>query len=322
MNWLKDKIKQAKRAVKRKASDTVNKNLDKRYCIKPRAIKLTSEQRDKLEKKRALYLRRGAIMQSRYGSHESTFHCDSLLFDALGKIGGQSVSLYKFRSGKKWFRTQSHDCFKDGRSKSTVSRDMLKGVILAAYWYKEKKLLQDTVDHLRSADWMAGDAVDKATKMGRCFVTPSLRADMCEALYRLGGSDLPLIRSTPVCVSKNQTNYKQHLEALTILTSDIVRGGITEQMRDAIEHYDTEYSLNALWNYLYERYIFGGGNETYDLLMNEAFWPNDKLPTSHDRKAKWLFERDYNEYKGDTLAPKQVYPGTDFCFVASLLLRQ
>lgn len=322
MSWLKKQFNNAKKAVKRKASDTVNNKLKKRYNIKPRRIHLNSEQKRKLEQKRALYLKLGTDLQSRHGSHEITYHCDSLLFDALGRIGGQDVNLHKFRSGKKWYRTQTHDCFKDGRSKSTISRDMLKGVILAAYWHKDKQLLQDTVDHLRSANWMAGDAINEKEKLGKCFVTPSLRADMCEALYRLGGSDLPLIRLTPVCVNKNQTNFRQHLEALTILTSDIVRGGITEQMRDAIEHYFERYRFNALWTYLYERYVRDDASRPYRLLMTENLWPNDRLPTNHDRKAKWLFERDEDEYIGDTSAPKQVYPGTDFCFVASLLLRQ
>lgn len=314
MNWLKDKFKKAKRAVENAVTKVVNP-----YNVKPKQASINRTLFKEVTKKRDHYLILSEKLMDKYGSNESTFKCDTLLFDALGVIGGQRVNLGFFFDGKRWFRTIGRDCMETGNSKSDISKDMLKGVTLAILNANDRNFMQKTVDYLRSSDWFAGDAINHKVRVSRCFISPPQRAEMCEVLAKLGGSDLKHLRAIPVCVSKNQTNFRQHLEALTILICHFTRGKISRSMLSAIKHYIERYPDNAVWAFLHDIYVSGNLKHTMKILKDERYFPRNRLPTSDDRKAKYLWERDLNEYQPDDSAVKKVYPGTDLIFVVGLI---
>jgi hypothetical protein len=80
---------------------------------------------------------------------------------------------------------------------------------------------------------------------------------------------------------------------------------------------------NALFSYAYHKFTDGDQRDTMELLLNEAWWPSDRLPTTKDRRDMWLFQRDYGkDWEPDAKEedPSITLSGGDFLFVMKLLL--
>jgi hypothetical protein len=282
---------------------------------KPESTTHSVELREAVIEKTKLYLSLGKTVQDEAGfvMYEA---CDSLLFSGLYGAGGGVVDLRAARdeSGMWHRRPLAYpECYGES-SKSTISRDMMLGVLWYIWETQDLELAEELFAYGKTHEWIMGDG-----NLWRIYFTPGLQATLAELIYRLGGPDYYAYRAIPQSYSRN-VDYAAHLDVLHILLRGELTGKLEKSAKDVLEYNFKRESKNALFSYAWHRYSDGNQDDTYALLLNEAWWPSDRLPTSADRCEGWLLQRD----EGEDWAPcddDKTHSGGDFLFVAKLLLR-
>lgn len=250
-----------------------------------------------------------------------TDHCDSLLFSGLlGSASNVFVNIkaaFDSKTGM-WFRRPLSypECFDCGGSASTISRDMLLG--LAWFTWRNNRLdIAEQVVRYALSHWLImGKAASLKDKIGRCFMVPGMLSTWAEISYRLGGPNRWWLRWVPQVESKSVTGFQAHLCVLHILLRKEVTGHLSRRMERVLESHAQRQPNNPLF-----QYAVGNYDDAETLLLNEKWWPSDRLPTRGDRKESWLVQRDYGTDWAPAEDRKEVeHHGADFLFVSSLVL--
>jgi hypothetical protein len=274
------------------------------------ADSLPISQRDKLEEKYKSYLELTKEVRDEHGFIDN---CDSLLFTSLSNIGGFRVDLDPAQDDERpgvWYRTPSHDCY-PRRSGSTISKDMLLGLIWESIYYGGLGRLGDLYDYGSQNSWIMGEGA-----AGRVVLSPSLVRLLTRAIHHLDGPEYKEEMSYPI-VYPDLRGYEAHLQTIYILATNDVDGEIDEQAANRIHGNYARSSRNALFAYAYHLFTDGDQSETIDILLE---FP-DRLPTSGDWCEHYLWEREPEKWKPcPEDRKKEVYPGVDFILVAGLVL--
>lgn len=234
--------------------------------------------------------------------------CDSLLFTSLLEASRDSdFDITQFRDAAgRWHRCPAKDCYPK-KSKSTISRDMILGLM----WYAHIKQRQDIVDGL----W---DYAHKhLLKMGdgaasRIFMTPGLMSTLAELRFKLSGKS-SLWRKVPAKIRSDLSGFEAHLAVLHLLLRKQLGCKVDKKVFQA---YAKRQTQNALF-----QYAAGHFAQAAALLLSKRLFPHGRLPQSSDRHEGWLWQRDH----GNDWQPShghQTHTGGDFLFVAFLLLRE
>jgi hypothetical protein len=270
---------------------------------------------EKLKEKHSKYLKLFKSEQKEAG-FIYTDKCDSLLFSSLlSAVGvpGIDVVAAEAAPGRWWRRPASlPECYSVGESRSTISRDMLLGVL---WWAWEKKRL-DVLDRLfqfgESRDWVMGD---DSIQGGHTVFTPLLPL-LARMRHRLGGHEHPA-RHFPLAseFDLNKDGFEAHLQVLQIILDAKVKGSYSQQGWNRLEEQARRQPNNPLF-----QFAIGKHKKTVELLLNNKWWPEDRLPTTGDRKEPWLLERDFGPDWQPSNLPTKQHSGGDFLFVVSLLM--
>lgn len=282
----------------------------------PQSSAHAADQRTPIIEKMKAYLALGSSVQDADGFIDFA-HCDSLLFSGLYGVGGGAVRLEAARDSEgRWFRRSMNQpaCY-PAHSASTISRDMLLGALWWMWEYRRLDLAEDLFAYGESHDWIMGEG-----DISRIYFTPGLQATLAEMIYRMGGKDRPAYRAIPQSYAKN-TGFAAHLDALHILLRGELVGSIDAKALEVLKYNYDRASQNALLSYAWHRYSDGDQSETYSALLNEAWWPSDRLPTSADRCEGWITQRDPGADWQPCDSEAKTHSGGDFLFVAKLLLR-
>lgn len=283
--------------------------------IRPKMAYLRPELKEALQKKAALYLQETKKYEDSEGFILSK-HCDSTLVSGLYAASGGEANLEAARDGFWYRRPIERPCFPD-YSASTISRDMMLGI----YWYcweKEKlELAEATYEHAKAHSFVMGKGDPT-----RLIMNPGGEATLAEICYRLGGKNRWLARHQIQTWPTSLTGYRVHLLMLHSLLRCKLLGYSDLKMYKAFKHYAENNPLNPLHQFAYRLFTDGDMNTVVELLMDERFWPNDRLPKRKDRVNDWITAREYDENwqpatEGDL---EQEHPGGDFLFVAQLVL--
>lgn len=263
-----------------------------------------------LDKKTSTYLSLIKGHQDSDGFIESD-ECDSLLFSGLaGCVPGVSVNLeaaYDRASGQWHRRPCSRPCFPE-HSKSTISRDMLLGVLWYAYHNKRLDISEKIIQHAIGSFGIMGQAVDLKTLLGRCLITPGLLSTAAWVSYRLGGPKRTWLRMIPQAETKNLGGFQAHLSVLHIMLRNELTG--KDKYTDILDHHYQRNPFNPLFCL-----AAGRLKEAETALMNPVFWPTNTLPTSLDRREPWLLQRDYDKSWTPDYSPgMKTHSGGDFLF--------
>lgn len=194
---------------------------------------------------------------------------------------------------------------------STISRDMLVGLAWYALFHERLDISEGVIKYALKNKLIMGKGTPSRT-----FMTPGLLSTFAWISYRLGGPSRPWLRLIPQHEDKNVTGFQAHLSVLHI----ILRNWLTEKYKnlDILAHHANRQPNNPL-------FLWAAGDSigAENLLMNEKWWPNDRLPDQADVASDWLLQRDY----GPDWAPENVDPrdakehcGGDFLFAANLVL--
>lgn len=234
-----------------------------------------------------------------------TAHCDALLFSGLAGCHPDvnvDITAARDESGR-WHRRPNKDCFPNG-SKSTISRDMLLGVIYFAYYNNKPELLQELIEYSFKNFFIMGEAESLKHKLGRCLMTPNILSLAALALKALGGKNYWYLTWIPFTASDKVHGYQAHLAAL----GAILRQEITGKKYKILQTFAERQPKNPLFQY-------GAGNieEAKLLLSNDKFWPN-REPTSNDRSESWLPQRDFGtDWLSD--GKNKAHHGGDYIFL-------
>lgn len=236
--------------------------------------------------------------------------CDALLFTSLSSFH-KAINIwaaYDAASGQ-WHRTPKHDCYPD-RSKSTISRDMLLGVLWYAYIHDDLKLAESIWDYGSSHEWVMGQGPESRTKFN-----PAIKATLAQLIYKLGGADHYWERTYPLDLAwlPGSTDFEAHVQVWHILLRLRVYDKIESSAFARLKEQANREPENALF-----QYANGDVERAIELLKNPAYFPVEHLPTSADRCGHWLFERD----KGDDWLPcdeGKTHTGGDFTSLAFLI---
>ncbi|MEM4379355.1 MAG: hypothetical protein QXL01_01530 [Thermoplasmatales archaeon] len=254
-----------------------------------------------------------------------TDECDSVLFSGLISIADLKINLKAARDEDgMWHRRPLiyPECWRPESNKgSTISRDMLLGVLWHIWVTQNLKMAEELWDYGIKNSWIMGYG-----DISRIYLTPGLQATLADIIYKLGGKNHRLTRAIPQMWSKENRGYAFHLDLLHIELRAQVMGGMTDDMLLILNNYYSREPMNPLVQVLYAKYISGNGAKASELLMREDWFPSDRLPTEKDRYARWLPERSYYQEDG-SISPdylpgsgEKSHSGGDLIFCAQLLL--
>ena len=209
--------------------------------------------------------------------------------------------------------TNYPECCPNG-SASTISKDMLLGLAIFAYFNKRLDITEQVIKHALSHWLIMGEAVSLKDKLGRCLMTPGLLATYAEISYRLGGPNRWWLRYLPQWESAGVTDYQAHLSTLHILLRKKLTGKVRKSNQQILLNRATSQPNNPLF-----QIAVGNVNRAETLLANETWWPADRLPTTADRHEPWLIQRDYGPDWLPAPGEAKTHSGGDFLFCYALL---
>lgn len=255
----------------------------------------------------------------KYGFIESE-HCDALLFTGLiGAIGRRVMILAARDNTGAWHRRSTDRLCYPAHSKSSISRDMLLGLIWYIWRNKNLELANDLWDYGIKNSWIMGEGLPS-----RIYFTPGLQATLAEIIFKLGGKNHLLARSLPQTWTGSNTGYQAHLEILHIMLRGELYGYITSPMLKSLK--DMGVSLkgkNTLNTIALSRYTKRDLTPYHKTALNdvlsEQYWPNDRLPTESDRKTRWIPEMEIDGNLPGKDSAKE-FSGGDLLFCANILL--
>jgi hypothetical protein len=264
-----------------------------------------------LQDKAGLYLKLVRELQGPAGfiSHES---CDSLLFTSLAVCGGLKADLWAAHGPKGWHRRPLSlpECCPDN-SKSSISRDMLLGVLLAAYATGNPEMARSVVRQMQRG--IMGDYVGM-DGFSRVLPAPGLYATARLLVDKLEGRKLSLWRLVPPVDGGVRGGFLDHLSGLHLALRCLIKGSTSRRDREILENLLASNPFNPLFVALNKP-----ASLALDYLALPMLWPADRLPSGRDRKAPWLPERDVRDYAPDPDSD-EIHSGMDFNFLLWLVL--
>ena len=209
--------------------------------------------------------------------------CDGLLFASLASYSGATVdlTLAEYAPGE-WHRRPAPSCWTeelgDQGSKSTISNDMLLGLMLGIWAEKDVKAAQRLAVFGEFNTWVMGYPFPEMAS--RVLLKPHQVGLLGKAIEKLtNGQDLRSYRKLPTLYTPVLEDYEVHLQTIGILfhgeLDDAVfaldvSNGMFERLTENTNKNPGDGFLAAVWG-LYS----GDSNPAFELLLD----PNYKCPS-------------------------------------------
>lgn len=266
-----------------------------------------------VQAKRDLYLQLQKDQMDEYGWLSPK--CDGLLFNALAAIAGQDIDVMKSeKESGLWERHPSFSCYPQ-ESKSTISKDMMSGLILYLFMSKNFDALQRILDRCNQHKVAGGlgceigEAVDQETYWSRVVMPTSMINQIEEMLGK-----------KPTPEPQKLVGFTDHLEALRIYRTAKLHGGLNIYEVESLRMLVESSPNNALYSALYHKYTDGNFSKAVSVLMDEKYFPSDRLPTDCDRKSHYIFERDEDDdWQPNPDCTGEIHSGVDLTFTVKVM---
>lgn len=258
-------------------------------CRKDNRSQPTVNPLAEVQAKRDLYVSLAKEQVDEYGW--LTPKCDGLLFNSLAAYSGFPVNpLMAEKEAGLWHRHPSFSCYPD-ESKSTISKDMFRGLFLYLLQQKDRASIQRIKDYCDSHEILLGsscamgEAVDEESYYGRVVFNPTQRSQINRML------GLSLTSKTA------KDDFEAHLDVLRIYTDYKIDGGLSDDDVKALHNYAEASPRNALFQILASKFGANGGDQSQAIatLLDEVLFPADRLPNDTDHYTHYLWQRDDNE---------------------------
>lgn len=270
---------------------------------------------DELRVKTELYESRLLVDNHGFIQDHGDPSCDSTLFTGLLSHPSTTLTDARDDSGR-WYRRplgSYPECHESGQSNSTVSRDMLLGVL----WYA----VHTDQQHIANDLWKY--AVEHAFIMGKG--SPGevlLTGNMIWLTATAAGKISPVPWIVP---PDNRSGFEAHLTVVQLLLKGELLGKLRVEDIDTLAKYADKNPKNGLFQYAVAKWRTGNMNPAVDILLDESLFPSDRNPDGSDRCEPWLWQRENQPHDWGpclTTDPRYgiLHTGADFLFVANLLL--
>jgi hypothetical protein len=231
-------------------------------------------------------------------------HCDSLLFSSLAGAAGAPLKVdAAMEENGKWHRTPQKDCYSE-HSGSTISRDMLLGLLVFLWKSQNKDLLETTISYGKanatwSGDWKMGDG-----DPFRIYMRPALQSTYYQALYKMDGES-NWRRHIPYFWTYT-TGYGTHLMVWHITMAGLLRGGLKSSELKMLKKYADREPRNGIYNAAYAKFSGSAAylHRAFHAALDETLFPADSLPTSSNFCVDALWQRD--EFLYNTVKVKEI----------------
>lgn len=246
----------------------------------------TSSDWETVKSKQALYWSLQEEKKDRYGWLPPL--CDGLLFNALAAYAGHSIDPMQAEEAPgRWRRHPNFSLCHPGiiwpeigGSRSTVSRDMFRGLFIWLLSRQDKAAMERIRDYGKAHRWIMGEGLIGATLMS---------PGMVNQLYRMIDRTVPRIEEE--AEDAYPTDYEAHLRVISVYTEYMIYGHITDWDLKTLDHYAQNYPRNALFQALYHKFTDGDQTRAMAILLDESLFPQ-RLPTDADRYTHYLWQRD------------------------------
>lgn len=248
-------------------------------------------------------------------------HCDGLLWSTLASVGGMHtpVGAYEVAPGQ-WLRRPVGypECFTNGESQSTVSRDMLLGVLWYAWAKKDPGVTERLWEYVRHNGWKAGEG-----ELSRTLVTPALARLLVDTHHKINGNWLPgsgWTQTAVVVEPEGLTGYQRHLQWLRVALRAEVANELSASSRKLLEKHAELEPRNPMPLAILGRWgNHAATKQTVLRLLTDNVWPNDRLPTTADRCAYWPVERDNGSDWAPCADKAENHSGAELLFIFRLM---
>jgi hypothetical protein len=233
--------------------------------------------------------------------------CDGLLFRSLlesgAQRGGFDIEQWRDDNGK-WHRNPTKKC------ERATSRDMVMGAMWYFWSHDRVDLAEDTWHYdgrfiMDQRDWTISQ------------LYPDSIATLAVLINKLGGHDHNQRQFTPPCVG-TLSGFRAHLQSLTIGLRALMGKG-DDGAYECIKRMVDRQPNNAFYQAIKGLYT-GDQSAATELLLNEQWWPADRLPTSKERCEPWLVQRDEGRDWLPCPRENKVHSGGDFVISAAIAL--
>lgn len=239
--------------------------------------------------------------------------CDSLLFTSiLAATVRKDIDILAARdSSGKWTRSPESECYPN-RSASSISKDMILGVIFWAVKTKRLDVLEDLRDYGRAHRWTYGDG-----PASRTVLSLNLIDLIHEAIAKLKGQEFKGLQHYAQMLETS--GYQTHLKVLFILTLGEVRENLPNHLVKELEKAAESNPRNGLFAYAKAKYTDGDYSAAIAALRDETLFPVNSLPTSSNRCTPYLWQRDLGKDWEPCQSENKEHPGVDWLFLYGLL---
>jgi len=275
---------------------------------------------EQLKEKRDLYLSLIPEIQDDDGFMEPN-DCDTLLWNGL--LGASGVSGIDIKASRnengQWFRRPSKDCYSKDEAGSTISRDMIMGLLWYVWKNKELKLAEELYKYGSDNLWSMGEG-NEEDGLDRYVMSPLLIGTLSLIIEKLGGES-HLYSYTPEIWNTDHLGYRAHLTVIHILLRADVQGEIEDSEIDDLKKLLDKDPKNPLFQAAY--HLYTDGNQTkaiVELLENTSIWPKDRLPTNQDRCERWPVQREYTDKVFNPCDEEKLFAGGGLLFIYQLIL--
>jgi len=259
--------------------------------------------------------------------------CDSLLFSALAWASGRNVNIELAEDKKKkglWNRRSMkyNSCYPQ-YSRSTISRDMIIGLMIGAFVRRRFDILLDLHRYGRANYWIMGKgSVSKVhlgsnleSLLGLCLSSVKFK-NQFNKLSQLEQMRIRLSTWKPITYSKDLKGYQFHLQTLVVILKMLATEECQSSDTAGLEGGDT-------WHYGFAnaiKMIVLDSIDTNEDLSKARFhysdkwikdnlrkYPKDRLPNYEDVATHWIWEG-HTSTELDT-----TYTGCDVLFIHKIL---
>ena len=245
--------------------------------------------------------------------------CDSLLFSGLYQAATKNYTIPDARSSEgSWNRRVAQDCgpeFKNSRS--TISRDMMVGVMWSFWKHKDLDSAIQLMDDLKSNLYML-----KGTGTpGELFMTPTYVNTLALIIKALGGPEYGFELLLPTSYKSDAQGFEKHIHSWIIALRGSVQGFISQKELDIIEKYRSNNDLNPLFQSIYHKYSDGDQNNAINLLLDESHYPKTELPTTLNHCDEWIIQREYTSNNYKPCEPNVEHTGLELVIIYELIIK-
>lgn len=164
------------------------------------------------EQKTADYIEATQAIQANWPSDKD---CDAALWAGLAKRAGQSLDIKAaLQPDGRPTRKPFIDCITPTESKSTISNDMISGLMLGYLYDQDADSLRSLYNYGIANQWIMGSPKDL---ISRVYLRPNGQSLMARAIRRLSGDDLPQRHIPMVYTPITNNDFEAHLQFVGLL---------------------------------------------------------------------------------------------------------